>query len=299
MLKRTISAIILLAILFCAVFFGKAYGAVILATVISTLSLFEFYRLMEHSGAKPRKVLGLLLGTLFVPTIFYGADQGNFTSDTEIAMLIPAAIIVLICLFLLRSRKIPEVAKMLSTGVGILYIPFMVSFYAILIGIYGMNGVWFCVWIVLATKFADVGGLLGGKFFGKRKLAPTISPKKTWEGVVGGLILSMIIGASVIAVLNALNAWDFVSISSSVTENPIPKILPANFSFTPLMGAICAIPLAIVGVISDLVESVVKRNAGDKDSGGVIPGMGGALDLLDSLLLVAPIGFVLVRHVIL
>ncbi|MCD8284027.1 MAG: phosphatidate cytidylyltransferase [Opitutae bacterium] len=294
MLKRTLSATTLLIILFCAIFFGKIYGVIALATIASTLALFEFYRLMDHCGAKPRKAIGLLIGILFIPTIFYGAAQGNFTTNTEIAMLVPAAIIIICGICLMRSREIPEIVKQLSTGIGVLYIPFMVSFFALLVGIYGMNGVWFCAWIVLTTKFTDVGGLLGGKFFGKRKLAPTISPHKTWEGVIGGLILSMVVGAGVAALFNCAGVWE-----PEIVVMGVAKVVPPDFAFSPLTGAVCAIPLAIVCVVSDLVESVVKRNAGDKDSGSTIPGMGGALDLLDSLLLVAPVGFVVVHHVIL
>ncbi len=299
--KRIFSTIALLSLLFASIFFAGIYGVIALATIFSTAALFEFYRLMEHCGAAPRKLVGLILGTVFVPIIFYGAHQGNVTANTEIAMLVPAGTLILSGIWMLRSRKIPAPIKQLSTGIGLIYLPFMISFFALLVGIYGKNGIWFCLWIVLTTKFTDVGGLLGGKFFGKHKLAPTISPKKTWEGVAGGVILSMLVSVLVVFCLNFFGAWEIVgSVPELVSENEIlQKLLPENFAFPLWLAAVSAIPFSALSVVSDLVESVIKRNAGDKDSGTTIPGMGGALDLLDSLLLVAPVGFVVVRYVIL
>lgn len=102
-------------------------------------------------------------------------------------------------------------------------------------------------------------------------MAPMTSPKKTWEGAVGGVALAVAVGAAV--------AW----LGRSV--------LPATM--TPFRGAILAAPLAAIAIVSDLVESVIKRRAALKDSGAGVPGIGGIFDLSDSLILAAPVGYFL------
>jgi phosphatidate cytidylyltransferase len=107
--------------------------------------------------------------------------------------------------------------------------------------------------------------------FGRHKMAPQISPKKTWEGAVGGVLVAMGVGALV--------AW--------LGRNELPPHL------TPLVAAFLAAPVALVAIVSDLIESIMKRHAVIKDSGGTIPGIGGIFDLTDSLILTAPLGYFL------
>jgi phosphatidate cytidylyltransferase len=127
------------------------------------------------------------------------------------------------------------------------------------------------LWLIAVTKFCDVGALLSGMAFGRHKMAPVISPKKTWEGAIGGVLIS--------AGLGALIAW--------LCRDSFPA------HFTPAFAALAAVPVAVIGVVSDLIESVIKRRANRKDSGNTIPGIGGVFDLTDSLILTAPIGFLL------
>jgi phosphatidate cytidylyltransferase len=136
-------------------------------------------------------------------------------------------------------------------------------------------GLYYVVWVFVATKFTDVGGLMIGVPFGKHKIAPTISPAKSWEGCLGGLATSA--GAS------ALFAWllrDIVGISFMV----------------PWKAALLALPIAVLSIPSDLIESVFKRLAGAKDSGATIPGIGGALDLIDSMVLTSPVALILLSY---
>ncbi len=123
-----------------------------------------------------------------------------------------------------------------------------------------------CLWVVAVSKFCDVGALLTGMAIGRHKLAPEISPKKTWEGAIGGVFVSAGVGAAIAFFASA----------------HLPEEL------TPLIAAGIGAILAIVTIVSDLIESVIKRRAGAKDSGNLIPGIGGALDLCDSLILTAP-----------
>jgi phosphatidate cytidylyltransferase len=155
--------------------------------------------------------------------------------------------------------------------IGVLYIPFLLQF---LVGILmrdtdNGDNLTLCLWVVAVSKFCDVGALLTGLAIGRHKMAPSISPKKTWEGAVGGVLISSGVGAA------------------------IAYFAPDRFpvEMTPLIAALIAAPLAIVTIISDLIESAVKRRADTKDTGALIPGIGGAFDLTDSLILTAPVAY--------
>jgi len=158
-----------------------------------------------------------------------------------------------------------------ATVGGLFYIPFLLQF---LVGILmrqadsGEN-LALCLWVIAVSKFCDVGALLTGLAFGRHKLAPIISPKKTWEGAVGGVLVSAGVGAAIAFFASAR--------------------LP--LSLTPLAAALIALPLAIITIISDLMESALKRRAEMKDTGKLIPGIGGAFDLTDSLILTAPVAY--------
>jgi phosphatidate cytidylyltransferase len=128
------------------------------------------------------------------------------------------------------------------------------------------------VWVVAVTKFGDVGALLTGMSIGKHRMAPAYSPKKTWEGLAGGILLS-------IAVSIAFVLW-------------FGEWLPEGL--TVLHAAWMAFFITLSGVLADLIESAFKREAKVKDSGGLVPGIGGFLDLTDSLLLAFPVAYFLV-----
>lgn len=292
--RRTLSTCGLLLLLFCVVFFGGIYGAVALMTLVSTLALYEFYKLAEHFGGAPRKALGLILGTALVPFFFYSAQADPVSTRESVpAFLVITGAVFLFGIYLMIRRKIPAWTKALSTVFGLVYIPLAIGFYALLAGFHGLNGVLLCVWIVLAAKFSDIGGLLVGCRFGKHKLAPNVSPKKTWEGVFGGIVFSMLVSAVLIWAFSRFGAWRADSPDGILTATAISS------SLTPLKAAFFAVPIAAVSVVSDLIESAFKRQAGDKDSGATIPGIGGALDLLDSLIFVAPVGFVVAEYFLL
>jgi len=288
--RRCVSTIFLFALLFCVVYFGKEYGAIALATIVSTCALYEFYKLAEGFGGKPRVALGAILATALVPFFFYSAQKDKDALESGVPVLLGISVAVfLFGLFVMWKKQVPAWTKAISTAFGLVYIPLAVGFYAMLIGLHGMNGVLLCVWILLAAKFTDIGGLIIGCRFGKHKLAPEVSPKKTWEGVAGGLVFSMLGSALLIWIFNECDVW-----SASGFDDL--KFLTGGFS--PMNAALYAIPISAVSIVSDLIESAFKRSASIKDSGGTIPGIGGALDLLDSLIFAAPVGFVIVEYVL-
>ena len=138
------------------------------------------------------------------------------------------------------------------------------------------TGIFLTIWIVAVAKSTDVGGFLVGMRIGKTPLS-VISPKKTYEGAAGGILFAVIVGLLLLSLFKSL--------------------LPENFSWW--LAIFIAILVAIASIASDLVESALKRQAGVKDSGDVIPGIGGFFDLSDSLILTAPLAYLLFKYTVL
>jgi len=252
-----------------------------LLALIIAAAQYEFYQLARAiPGVGRPNASGIVAGfALHFGLFFLAAEEARANY-----LLTGGALLVgLHLLSLLRNPgEVPTLLRRFPTLYGFAYLPFML---ASLIAIARMKdghlltaksvGLYYVVWVFVATKFTDVGGLLIGVPFGKHKLAPNISPAKSWEGCVGGLAASA--GAS------ALFAWllrDVFGIAFMV----------------PWKAAVLALPIAVLSIPSDLIESVFKRLAGAKDSGATIPGIGGALDLIDSMVLTSPVALILLSY---
>jgi phosphatidate cytidylyltransferase len=267
-LKRTFSTVILWSLVIVCLRYLGATGAVWLVTALGVLTLHEFYAMVRPMGHAPFHRLGLVLGAAIM--LAPGYLEPHITAAELLALG------VLVFSVRILGERTPEnrVETLAWTLFGLVYIPFMLHFLVriiLLASPHPQTGLAFCLWLIAVTKLCDTGALLTGLAIGRHKLAPDISPKKTWEGVAGGLLTAALVGAAV--------AWGGRA------------YLPA--SFTPLLGALAALPMAGLAIISDLVESIIKRRADIKDAGRTIPGIGGVFDLSDSLILTAPVGWVL------
>jgi phosphatidate cytidylyltransferase len=252
-----------------------------LLALIICAAQYEFYQLVRAiPGVGRPNLSGIVAGfALHFGLFFLAAEEAR----SNYLLTGGALLVGLHLLSLLRHPgEVPTLLRRFPTLYGFAYLPFML---ASLIAIARMKdghlltaqsvGLYYVVWVFVATKFTDVGGLLIGVPFGKHKIAPTISPAKSWEGCIGGLATSA--GAS------ALFAWllrDIVGVSFMV----------------PWKAAVLALPIAVLSIPSDLIESVFKRLAGAKDSGATIPGIGGALDLIDSMVLTSPVALILLSY---
>ncbi|MEY3110629.1 MAG: hypothetical protein RL079_1314 [Verrucomicrobiota bacterium] len=252
-----------------------------LLALIICAAQYEFYQLVRSIPGVGRPHLsGIVAGfALHFGLFFLAAEEAR----SNYLLTGGALLVGLHLLSLLRHPgEVPTLLRRFPTLYGFAYLPFML---ASLIAIARMKdghlltaqsvGLYYVVWVFVATKFTDVGGLMIGVPFGKHKIAPTISPAKSWEGCLGGLATSA--GAS------ALFAWlmrDVFDISFMV----------------PWKAALLALPIAVLSIPSDLIESVFKRLAGAKDSGATIPGIGGALDLIDSMVLTSPVALILLSY---
>lgn len=250
-------------------------GGFLTLVSLSLAAQYELYRILEQTGAAPRIALGLTCGLGLLVAQFLGLVSLENAGSTTLAIGALAWVAALLSL-LKNPGETKHWVVRFPTLFGFLYVPVLMAFLAGFVGwqTAGSNtGLWLAVWVIAVTKFTDVGGLLIGVPFGRHKIAPNVSPAKSWEGCVGGVALSCLIGAA--------GAWALTHF--------------ANIEFSPAKGALVALPLAILSIPSDLVESHLKRRAGVKDSGKTIPGIGGALDLIDSLLLVAPVAYLLLH----
>jgi phosphatidate cytidylyltransferase len=273
--KRITSTVVLWLAVLAVLWFYRTDGAVAVITGISVLTLRELYRLMAAAGNAPFAGLGLVFGGLITLAPWTEARHG-----IPAYPLVALAAVVFSIRILLERAPEKRVEALSSTLFGLVYISLLLQYLVRIVtpvagdAISPAGRLVLCLWVVAAAKFCDVGALLAGLAFGRHPMAPGISPKKTWEGAAGGVAVAMGVGALV--------AW----LGRAV--------LPAAFG--PLRAALLAAPLAAVAIVSDLVESVIKRRAALKDSGGGVPGIGGIFDLSDSLVLAAPVGYFLLQQ---
>jgi len=273
-LSRILSTLVLWALIFVTLWFFRTAGGIILVTTITVLTLREFYQLMAAAGWAPFSGLGMFFGGLITLAPYVEARFGAPAHP----LLALAAVVIAIRVVTERPPE-KRVEALASTLLGLVYVALLLQYMVRILTplptdtISADGRLVLCLWLIAVAKFCDVGALLTGLAIGKHKMAPQISPKKTWEGAVGGVLTSIGIGALV--------AW------LGRTE--------LGATLTPLHAALIAGPIAVIAIISDLIESVIKRRAALKDSGHVIPGIGGMFDLSDSLLLTAPVAYFLFR----
>lgn len=278
MLKRTFSTLFLWSSIGLLLYLGGAHAGVYLLTLLAALSQLELYQLLRKIGHMPYSLMGLGLGVCLMLGSWYIPLGGSASPEGFIVLVLTVAVWLLSLSLLLRPCKPGLPVPFMPTLFGILLVPFFLQFFIQIVLPYAAlgrasEGLSLVVWFIATAKFSDIGGLLVGKAFGKHKMAPRISPNKTWEGALGGIVASMLLGV----ILNRI-----------MTGYTL-------FTFPSLKALAFALPIGIVAIVSDLVQSAIKRQAQAKDSGSLIPGIGGAFDLTDSLLLTAPLAYALCR----
>jgi phosphatidate cytidylyltransferase len=266
--QRVITAAVGLPILLAVIWFSSPVPwFTMLLVVVGGAAVVEFYRL---SGVAKVQSL-LLFGTLWTVLAIAARDTsvlsgfGLSARPEELSMLLITSATVLPLIWLLRRGPRNEAfANWAWCLAGIVYIGFLLGYFVALRALDdGRNWVYFALFTTFAS---DTAAFFVGRTWGRRLLAPSISPSKTWEGSVGGLF-----GACLVGLLF------------------VPATLPwgANPLRLPVLGygsaALLALLVSVVGQLGDLVESLFKRNMGTKDSGRLFPGHGGALDRLDSV----------------
>ncbi|RKX36093.1 MAG: phosphatidate cytidylyltransferase [Verrucomicrobia bacterium] len=278
MAKRIISTIGLWSVTIGVLYAFGIAGAVWIVAIVAVASQHELYTMFEKMGERPFRALGLILGLVMILASYYTNAIFSHGEMQGLDAGIIAVCIVIACIRIMRERDSSNrLETIVYTVFGLVYIPFMLNFEIRVMALPEdpKIGLMLGIWVVAVTKFCDVGALLVGMVIGRTKMAPHASPKKTWEGAVGGVIIAALVGAGLVLVF--------------------PNLFPPTL--TPLIAALTAVPVASAGIVSDLIESIFKRRAEIKDSGKWIPGIGGAFDLADSLILGAPVAYFLFRAI--
>jgi len=274
---RLLSAAVAVPVLVFIFYYGGLPFLILIEAAI-VLGVNEYYNMIEQRGLAPNRVTGLL------SALALGAIAAGGRLDYMMLLLT-----VLMFVIMAQGLRSPDISTAItasaSTLFGVLYIGLLLS-HAILIRFPpdtladpGMMGFFFIILAIGGTFLADAGAYFAGRAFGRRKLAPHISPGKTVEGALGGIAGGT---AGIIAVKLFFDQW----------------LLPEGTGM-PLVHCLILGPILVCASIGgDLFESMLKRDAGVKDSGTLIPGHGGIMDRLDSILMSVPVAYYYLRLVV-
>ncbi len=272
------SAVLIPFIIWTIVQGGLFYLAVVVA--IGLAAQHEFYGLIVDKGAKPIQSVGLGFGVAVMLVAYFG-------NEYQALLLMTASLLVLMVAQLGKTEIQEAMASISGTFFGVFYVAWLLS-HAILLrkfdvaaaahydpallitlGFGSGCGIFFMIFTLMSVVGCDVGAYFAGRAWGRRKLAPQISPNKSVEGALGGIIAAAFFGLS--------------------TKIGFDMFLPDWSAAIPWSAALgFAVILAAVGIVGDLVESLLKRDAKVKDTGALLPGMGGVLDRIDAPLLGLP-----------
>jgi phosphatidate cytidylyltransferase len=280
LVQRLLTAAVLIPFVTWIIVLG---GIPYLLTVMAfaLLAQREFYRLIEDKGAMPLDGLGLAFGAAIVLVAYMG-------NEYHATILLTASLLGLMVAQLRKARIQESLASISGTFFGVFYVSWLLSHAIVLrfffdsanakypfeellvLELHPDAGIFFMVYVLVCVVWCDAGAYFAGRAWGRRKLAPKVSPGKTVEGALGGLSAGCLGGVLTKGLFDV--AWPELSAAL-----PWRLVLPF------------ALMLSVVGILGDLVESMLKRDAAVKDAGGLLPGMGGVLDRVDAPLLAIPL----------
>ena len=285
--KKRIITGILIGLLITFLFFCIPAAhplTIIFLLSICGLSHWEFYSLLQAGGLPASRKWGTTIGLIFcLSTWAYMLNEKVTYLELIPTETLLWAILVLVVIstfyrLLGYSDMRNGLDNALGTLLGFIYVPFLFSFFIRLFLIDDLTQpAWIAFYALLSTKISDTGGYFIGSRFGQNKLATVISPKKTWEGLIGGILFCLIINLLWIIFSNGkLGTIDFDIID----------------------GLILSVLFPLFGTAGDLVESLFKRAVNQKDSSSVAYGLGGMLDMIDSLLFTAPMFYIYLQFLL-
>ncbi len=284
-LRRLISAVALWVVLLGVLVAGVPLGYFLLTTAFGLLGLWEFYGMLDYKGLPNFRVFGMVCAGIFFTGSFYFVvhQPGPVRADDfETVMLVVFVLGVSGRQFFTYGKNdIPPLETMAFTLFGLLYVPWLFNFISKIIYLVprspegGLLGQYYVFYFIVVSKFSDMGAYLTGSVIGRHKMVPHISPGKTWEGFGGAVAFSLL-----------------ASFGSHA-------LMPVKLGLLHGMDLlVLGLLLGVAAVVGDLAESILKRSTGVKDSGRMLPGIGGVLDLIDSLLFTAPILYFYLRFLL-
>jgi phosphatidate cytidylyltransferase len=280
---RFASTIALWSVALLIIFSGYELAFFGLIAAFGMLTLWEFYGMLDHKGLPNFKITAMVCGAIMLVGSFYYFSRVGLAKsyDFEVACLLGFLLTVFARQMFESLRDDAPLRTMAYTLFGLLYVLWLYNFITKIVYVVprsatgGVQGQFYVLYLIAVTKFSDMGAYLTGSVIGKHQMVPHISPKKTWEGFAGALFFSSLASLGLLALMPN-------------------KLAALNATHAIILGLL----LGFAAVIGDLAESIIKRSTGVKDSGNFLPGIGGALDLIDSLLFTAPLLFFYLRLVI-
>ena len=267
LVKRSITGVLFVIVLVAGIWLHFVLF-LCLFVLIMCGAMCEFYRIINKDGLFAQRYLGVITGvTLFVISFFYA--RGSIGPEWFLVLIFLIILMFISELYRGKSRPFDNIA---SSVLGVVYVAVPFSLFNYFVFPHGNGDAGFTPEILLGFFLlmwaSDTGAYLAGCSFGKHSLFKRISPKKSWEGFAGGVLLSLIVAFILSHCFKALSLTDWLIISGIVS---------------------------VFGVYGDLNESMLKRSLNIKDSGTILPGHGGLLDRFDSVLLASPIVFIYLR----
>ncbi|MGZ4965771.1 MAG: phosphatidate cytidylyltransferase [Chthoniobacterales bacterium] len=280
---RFASTIGLWGIALLIIFSGYELAFFLLIAAFGLLMLWEFYGMLDHKGLPNFKITAMISGAIMLGGSFYYFSHFGpaHSYDFEVAVLLGFLLTVFTRQMFERLRDDFPLRTMAYTLFGLLYVIWLFNFTTKIVYVVprspsgAVTGQFYVLYLIAITKFSDMGAYLTGSVIGKHQMVPHISPKKTWEGFAGALFFSL------------LASWGLLALMPN-------KLSALNWTHATALGLL----LGFAAVVGDLAESIIKRSTGVKDSGNLLPGIGGALDLIDSLLFTAPLLFFYLRLIV-
>lgn len=275
LIPRLISSTVLVSLVVGTLFWFPLWVYALVVLWFVTTALYEFFTMVRHRGILVHRPLSIGLGVVFtglvawrslvepglVPTPIIGPGATAISWMWDIFW--PATIVIIFIRQFTRENTFEALGGLATTLFGLAYIAALFSYFFYIRTTYPEQGAWLVCFLILVTKMGDVGAYVVGNVIGKHTLVPRISPRKTVEGFLGAVAFS-----GVTAIL-----------AQPMLGRPL----------APLLSLALGCFLGMCGQLGDLAESLLKRDCQVKDTGSFIPGLGGVLDVIDSLLFTAPL----------
>lgn len=281
-IRRFASTIALWILIAGSILSGNEIAFFVLLVFLPLIGLQEYFKMLRGAHIPHHPLTGILTAAAFlIGSFFYSRAVGPDTSfDFALAFIVLFLLIVFSRQMFIAIRDKEPLEATAYTLFGLIYIPWLFNFLIKILFLFPrdteglLTGQYYILYLLLVTKFTDMGAYCFGVLFGRHKFAPHISPAKTWEGIIGALFT---------AVAGSYGLYLLIPNKLSVL----------SWYDLPILGLL----LGIVAVVGDLAESIIKRSTNAKDSSRVLPGIGGTLDLIDSILFTAPVFFFYLRFV--
>jgi phosphatidate cytidylyltransferase len=264
MIIRAATILVGIPIIVACIYFG-GFPFFLLILGLALIAVNEFYNMMMKKGFFPAYVIGNLITASFIIFAYYALKR-NWEPAHSAILTVAAAVALIAGVFLKREKD--TIVDIAVTILGMIYVGWFFSYLIFIRSLTEHGGYLF--FLVFTVWAMDIASYLAGKVFGKTLLVPSISPRKTWEGSISGFIICLI-AALILSKTASMEVWQALVLGGMI---------------------------GVVGQISDLIESLIKRDAGVKDSSDIVPGHGGVMDRIDSFILTAPLMYYYVVWVV-